>query len=495
MKLYQNNSETWKILGYLAVLMLFVLGISYFFLSKQSLRLDESQSLWQSSHTIFGVFNTISHDVHVPLYGQLLHFWLFLFGTSVTAARAMSLIFFLASIPAIYFLAKTAYGRSIGLFAALLLATSPFLNWYGNEIRMYSLLTLVTILNQFFFLKIFLSKDREESTSLWWWGYALTALVGIYTHYFFWLVLLAETIFFFLHYKEFPKKTLAKLSAVAVLLVAAIAPWLWYVKTQNGVTNSIPSLTKPGTVDLFNAFSQFLFGFQDDHINTVILSLWPITVILGFLSLRKKNGLTPTARFFLLSALLPIIVAFVVSIFYKPIFSARYLILATPALYIFLSWFLSSLAGKLAMSLKIILIVIMLATLYQQAASAYTPAKENYQQASTYIASHASPSDIVVLSAPFTIYPFEYYYKGNTSITTIPMWNPYVTGSIPPFSQDGLVGEVNDLKTSHNKIYLLLSYDQGYQNDVFTYFETHFQRLDHKNFSPGLDLYVYQLRY
>ena len=63
----------------------------------QSLRLDESQSIWQSSHSISGLLHTVALDVHVPLYHLLLHFWLFYFGDSVQAVRLLSLLLFLAS--------------------------------------------------------------------------------------------------------------------------------------------------------------------------------------------------------------------------------------------------------------------------------------------------------------------------------------------------------------------------------------------------------------
>jgi mannosyltransferase len=64
--------------------MIGVVLIDYFFLMHQSLRLDESQSLWQSSHTIRGLLRAVAIDVHVPLYHLILHFWIFFFGDSIT---------------------------------------------------------------------------------------------------------------------------------------------------------------------------------------------------------------------------------------------------------------------------------------------------------------------------------------------------------------------------------------------------------------------------
>jgi mannosyltransferase len=487
-----------KVLWTAVLLMLAVSLLSFFVLSRQSLRLDEAQSIWQSSHSPLGVLNVLSRDVHVPLYAMLLHFWQLFLGTGVFSGRMLSLLFFLLSIPAIYFFGREAYGKKVGLFAMVLLAVSPFANWYGSEMRMYSLLLLLTILNQYFYVKIYNAGRIEtpsDSLLYSWWGYGLTALLGIYTHYFFWLVLLAQGLFFLFQFKSFPKHSFRKFCLTAILLVLAISPWLLFVRSQGGMNNQSPLLISPSTFDLFNVFSQFIFGFQDDHLNTIIISLWPLSVLLAFLSLRKKNNTPALNLFFIFASLLPILVALVVSIWFRPVFLARYLILSVPALYIFFAWFLSSFPPKIGRPLKVVLCAVMLLTLYQQAASAGTPVKENYRQAAEHLNTHAAAGDVVVLSAPFTIYPFEYYYSGPASISTLPLWDPYTIGAIPPFSQSRLPDEVSGIAESHQNIWLLLSYDQGYQEEVFTYFETHFQRLEHVNFSPGLNLYKYKVKY
>ncbi len=127
--------------------------------------------------------------------------------------------------------------------------------------------------------------------------------------------------------------------------------------------------------------------------------------------------------------------------------------------------------------------------------NANTPVKENYRAASDYVSAHAQPQDVIVLSAPFTVYPFEYYYKGLAEVQTLPIWNQFVAGAIPAFSKADLPNQVNILKDAHQKLWLLLSYDQGYEQDIRMYFDTHFERTDAHNFSPGLNLYTYKLRY
>ncbi len=479
---------------FISLLLVFVVVLSIFIFTKQSLRLDEAQSLWQTSRTPLKMISIVAQDVHVPLYHLLLHFWQFIFGNSVVMARMLSLLFTLLSIPTMYLLGKLAYNRFVGLFGALLLAISPFFNWYGNEIRMYSLFAFLTIVNQYFFIKIFKSKDYIVKASTWW-GFGISTILGMFTHYFFALAMLAQFVFFFLYKNKFPEHSLRKFIAVAVISAALFAPWVYYVMSMGGASNSQPMLIKPTTINLFNTFSQFLFGFQDDHLNTIIVSLWPISILLVFLSLRKGYKINPETVYFFLSMILPIGITFIVSTSLRPIFVTRYLILTLPSLYLMVSWLFSTYPKRLSRVLKILLVLIMLATLGVEAVSATTPVKENYREAVEYLTARTRPQDIIVVSAPFTIYPIEYYYHGQSQIVTLPLWDRYVTGPIPPFSEEKLPEEVTTIKGDHQILWLLLSYDQGYEEKIKLYFDKNFEKIDQKNFSPGLNLYAYKLRY
>ncbi len=88
----------------------------------------------------------------------------------------------------------------------------------------------------------------------------------------------------------------------------------------------------------------------------------------------------------------------------------------------------------------------------------------------------------------------EYYYSGPAQLTTLPIWDPK-EGGLAVFDENKLPNEVKTLKGDHKDAYLVLSYNQGYEEKIKLYFDTHFERIDSKNFSPGLNLYVYKMRY
>ncbi|MBI2410064.1 glycosyltransferase family 39 protein [Candidatus Kaiserbacteria bacterium] len=467
-----------------------ILAARYFI--GESLRLDEAQSLWQVSRDIRGVLVIVAGDVHVPLYHLLLHGWLSLFGNSLTAARILSLLFFLLSIPFVYLLGKRAYSSTTGLLAAAFFAFSPFMNWYASEVRMYTLFAFLTIVNQYFFLRI-LEEARPRLGT--WAGYALSAVLGVFSHYFFFLNLLAQGAFFLLRRKAFPPRTALRFSLVASFIAIAFAPWAWYVRLRGVAGFQEPILLPPSTVDLFNAFSQFLFGFQTDVINTVFLSLWPLAVVLGIVALRHYRRFLPQTEFLIAAVLIPFGVAFIGSRFITPIFVSRYLVFTLPAFYLLLLRLLSLYPRRFQIFAQVSLAALMLLAIGIQVTNARIPVKEQYASAVSYVTAHATAQDIVLVSAPFTIYPVQYYYRGPAPVRTLPAWNQYEFGPIPAFSPDALSAEVTGLTQDYQNVYLLLSYDQGYEEVIKRYFDSNYERLSAQNFSGSLNLYVYRLRY
>ena len=439
------------------------IALSYAFFDKQSLRLDEAQSLWQTSRSFNDIFSTVAGDVHVPLYHLILRVWRLYVGDSVAYARGLSLFFYVLSIPALYLLGAQAYGRRVGLFAAFVFAISPFMNWYGNEIRMYTLFTFFVIMNQYFYIRIF--KDARPSDHVWA-GYVVSALLGVFTHYFFFLNLLSQAVFYFFRRREFPAGSFRRFVFAAAAVVCIFAPWAWYVLRLGTAGFQEPVLALPSSVDFFSAFGQFLFGFQNDNINTIILSLWPIVVILGLVALRRSHRIQPESEYFLTTLLLSFAAAFLGSFVLAPIFVSRYLIFTIPSFYLLFSSLFEQYSAFTRAGVQWTLAALMIATLGIEIMNPTTPVKENYAQAVAYLNAHTNAQDAIILSAPFTIYPVQYYYRGAAGISTLPAWNQYAYGAIPAFNQSDLPLQVAAATAGDQDVYLLLSYNQCYESKI-----------------------------
>ncbi|MCU4183600.1 glycosyltransferase family 39 protein [Acidiferrimicrobium sp. IK] len=100
---------------------------------------DEGISIGIASHPIGQIPGLLRRDGSPPLFYYLLHYWLQWFGSSPVATHTLALVISLGVVFAAWWAGRTLFGRAAGLAAAGLAATSPFLNWYGTETRMYTL--------------------------------------------------------------------------------------------------------------------------------------------------------------------------------------------------------------------------------------------------------------------------------------------------------------------------------------------------------------------
>lgn len=478
-------------------LLLLMIGFAVYFslnvFGVNSLRLDEAQSLFQTNRDVAGMLHLVAQDVHVPLYHVLLHFWLLIFGQDILTARLLSLMFFVGTIVMTYVLARYAFGRRhLALFAALLVTISPFMNWYGSEARMYTMLAFVTTLHAYLFLKVM----REGGVTRWivW---TIVAAIGLYTHYFFAFVLLSELIALVMLRKHFaspaPLRSIIISGAVAGL---SLLPWVWYVYSLGFASNTQPALTQPSSGDLFDTYAQFIFGFQTSAINTMIISLWPIAVLLGFFALQRGNKKIPhEMTLFVSLATLPVLLAFIISVTIRPFYLSRYLIVSLPPLLIFIAWLLTRYQRKVAIAVGSLLVVIIGVLFTIQVMNPNTPVKEDYREAVQYLTTKARATDVIVLSAPFTIYPVEYYYKGEASLTTQPIWDRFSEGSVPGYDKNTVDEQTKQNVGDYRNAWLVLSYDQGYNKELKEYYDGHFEKVSERRFSPGLVVYEYKIRY
>jgi mannosyltransferase len=342
----------------------------------------------------------------------------------------------------------------------------------------------MSALSQLFFLRLL-------KTGKGWFWFGLTAIIGAYSHYFFMFTLVGEGIYFLMNRKRFAKGSLLRFLTVGILVLIALSPWLYYFHALGSGSTTRPHLPSPSTVDFSNAYSQFLFGFQNNRINTVVLSSWPIAMLFALFAIARGKKTSSAFSFIVTMATVPVILAYVISLTITPFFLSRYMISCVAPLMIVVIWVFSSYARRAAVAISVVLVLVSGAASYQQITSASTPVKENYQQAVEYINAHAEPQDLVVVSAPFTIYPVEYYYHGSAQVETLPNWSR--AGGIPAFNKATLPAQIAAQNADHRYIYLLLSQDQGYETTIKQYYLTHFQQISHHTYSNDLTLYVYKV--
>lgn len=475
-------------------------------LSSQSIRLDESQSLWVATKPIISILKSTAQDVHVPLYNLLLHFWVQVFGREIIIARVLSFVFFILTLPVLYILGKEASSKRVAFLTIALFTLSPFVVWFSNEARMYTLFTLVTTTNHMFFLRMVRSGGEKGKL-----GFFISTVLGFYTHYFFLFLMLTQGLFVVIQQiikvrsegrsllsSFFSSKSIAFVYMGLVLIAFILfLPWIVYVGILGGASNTQPFIPTPSGYNIFQTFVDFLFGFQNQAIQAILISLWPLSVMTLFFIFTQGKRASASAHateYFVLVTFLPIMLVFAIS-FIRPIFLSRYLIFVTPTLFFLIAWVLMSYSRKISYILVLLLLMSMFALMIYQNTSQETPVKEDYKGVANYISQEVSSKDIIAVSPPFTIYPMEYSYSGVARIDTIPQWNRYKEGAMPEFSLDTFKKQMEIYRKRYARLFIVLSYDQGYERDIRTHLDNNYHLLKKKEFSEGLEVRVYKLRY
>ena len=104
--------------------------------------IDEAIAVGIASHDLGEIPALLRQDGSPPLYYLLLHGWMALVGDGEAATRALSLLFAAVAVPAAWW---AAGGRRAGAVAAAVVAICPFLTYYAQEARMYTLVAVLSL--------------------------------------------------------------------------------------------------------------------------------------------------------------------------------------------------------------------------------------------------------------------------------------------------------------------------------------------------------------
>jgi uncharacterized membrane protein len=190
----------------------------------QSLSGDEVVELQNAASGLTAIAQTA--DGFPPLYSMLLHGWLRLYPDSL-AARWFSVLLGVLSICFGWLLGRRLGGVAVGLWTALLLAILPLHIWYSQEGRVYAMYLLLATAALW---ALFQALDRNSRRD--WIVFTVTAVAGMYVHYYFIVVLLAGALL------VFTQRGHGRLAepAVAYSVVAALGlPLLWLLPSDLGL--------------------------------------------------------------------------------------------------------------------------------------------------------------------------------------------------------------------------------------------------------------------
>jgi hypothetical protein len=218
--------------------------------------IDEGLSIGISSHPFADIPGVLRQDGSPPLYYLLLSLWMGLFGDGEAHTHALSLAFALATVPVAFVGARALFGERAGWIAALLAALNPYLTYYAQETRMYSLVVLLGMVVAGSFALAFAQRRRR-----WLPVFSASLALLLYTHNWGLFVTLGSVVALAVLWRtELDRRALVRDAALAygglALLYVAWVPTLLFQADHTGA----PWAERPELHAILNAVTSLLGG-------------------------------------------------------------------------------------------------------------------------------------------------------------------------------------------------------------------------------------------
>jgi hypothetical protein len=239
---------------------------------------DEASTLHTTGNGLAAAFqNVFADEQQAPLYFLLLSVWRAL-DHSIFFARLFSIVCSLLAIKFFHDLARRFFDEKAALFITAAFSLHPFLIWASLEIRVYSLVVLLSVLLLKFFTEGYLEAHEKTQTRQRFF-FVPTAIIALYTNYYLGF-LLAGCFAALLLLRKFDR---ARQFFLHMLFVAlTIAPLIWEIKKGLSVNTGSGFQSGMFVVDgvriLWNHFLTFILPTElftpDEQTGISFLRLW-----------------------------------------------------------------------------------------------------------------------------------------------------------------------------------------------------------------------------
>lgn len=353
-----------------------------------------------------------------PLFFLALRPWLAAAGHSEFALRFPSVLFGTLAVPLLYVLVMRLAGRPVALVAALLMATAPYGVWYGQEAKMYALLTVLGPASLLAILWL-----RERGGWLPWVVLYLLTSLGAYTHLLGALIVPVQLVWLaLLPWTERPARRVAGALAYLAFLVLPYVPLLRWAPQMwtSGFETGHPFVPLGELLQILaGAFSRGVLGIRPVSLVPYLLVLLAGVLLWPALAgddgperlWRTANGRAArwrTVAILLAWLWLPPLLVYVVSLG-MPIFTDRYLIWAMPAFLVLLACGIVALTRwwrPLGLATAALILALNGWSMYLQASQSI---KADFRSAAAYVLARYEPGDKIMYQIPYNRFTFAYY--------------------------------------------------------------------------------------
>ena len=361
-------------------------------------------------------------DNHPPLYYLTLKAWTDVFGYSEIALRSLSVLFGLLTVLFVYKIAKELTNHKspvtshYPLFAALLIATSPFHIYYSQEARMYSMAAFFAALSIYSYV-LLISETKKKFFINPWIIFSLALTLLIFTDY---LPVFLLPVFWLYAYLTKQKKIwwVKFLIAHIPLLILGLL-WLpifliqskqgnWLLTTLPAWRNIAGGATAKQAALVWIKFTLGRISLVNKIIYYFLIVISSFPFIAALLRAWIDREKTKLLWFWLF---IPLLLAFAVS-FWFPAFIYFRFVFVIPAFYLLVSWGINHVkTKKIKIMLISSLIIINIGGWFIYVFDSRQH-REEWRGAVQFIEAKWKPLEVVIFDFPEPIAPYKWYEKG-----------------------------------------------------------------------------------
>ena len=421
---------------YLSLILFLGTTLRIYDLGTESFWFDEMYTV----HRVSQDFQTLSHQLITKadmtrnaLYYIIAHFWVQPFEITEFSIRSLSVLFGVLSIGMMYLVGCQLLDEKAGLLSSFFMAVSEFQIEHSQEARFYSLFVLLTLVS----IYCYIIALRSRRTQLW----VVSGLVNIllfYTHTYGVFIFAVEYIHYLLYWKN-NKKTLIQWEiSQALLVLAVIGGFITLLRNGSviGLGDGLTWIHAPSFKDLFLTIYGYLFpqNYQHSWIFigisfTVGILFFTLSALLynfrkgenpwfaelksWFQNIQLPSSMSSDMVLLTVWFVFPVMLPFIYSNLFSPIFVDRYTICAAPAFYLLTASLISRISHAVPVYISLGAMMIVIVPGLQDYYTAAT--NEQWREVAAYVQENSQSSDVIVFAPDDNGYQtrsFDWYYPG-----------------------------------------------------------------------------------
>lgn len=499
-------------LAALSGLLGFAFGLRIYDLGTPTFWFDEAVSAFIANKGLIDIiaYTRSQPFEHPPFYYLLLSLWIMLAGKSEFALRFFSLFWGLLFPPLLYRFTRRFLDSQVAFWATVIALFSPFALAYSREARMYTLVMLLSLLSVYLWLQAV-----ESNGAAWWAAYVSVSLIGLGTHYYFSLVILAEILFMAWRWRQF-RQAVGRFALCQACMAVPLVLWLL---SSSGPSISIKLVLDYGLLaqrdmeSVIRAYMDLTFGnvvFRPLNLADYSLSLGLLIVLLMGMLLWPCAKIVPLEKnpriavdevwfFVVLFLVVTLLAAFIFP--YR--LASRYLSCAFVSICILLALGIIWLQQKGPLTLGVGLLLLGPVFVYG-AQNNMAFAKSKYGVMIREVNAKGQAGDGIILNGPGQWPLFGYYYRGYLPHYYVPKTGPhYYAGDFPriylpiseavPSDDQEMAHTLEAILTRHPRVWLVMSeaWAADPENKVERWLNQHAYQASKMWFGNDIQLAVY----